>query len=75
MGRTGVYHVVNHTVGENWKLLRPFAWLTVALRLFPILLVGWLVALILGLLPAVMAGLIVAAVLTNRYARRHAVPL
>ena len=84
-GRTGVYHVVNYTIGEQWNLLRRFSWWMVGLRLVPILLVASLTADVAqdsfhastggSVLWTVIAGLLTATVLAVRYGRRHAVPL
>jgi hypothetical protein len=83
-GRTGVYYLVNHTLGEQWNLLRPLSW-TAALLLLPILFVGWVAAEIAqgsfhastgrSLLWAVVASVIVAAMLYARYRQGHALPL
>jgi DMSO/TMAO reductase YedYZ heme-binding membrane subunit len=84
-GQTGVYHVVNYTLGEQWNLLRRFAWWMVGLRLVPILLVAGLTADLAqdsfhastarSVLWAVIVGVLTAVVLAVRYGRRHAVPL
>jgi len=74
-GRTGVYDLANHTVGERWPLLLQFSWLTVILRIIPIFLAGWLLADIWSLLAGVITAVIVALVLAKRYGDRHAVPL
>jgi hypothetical protein len=83
-GRSGIYHVANYTVGEQWNLLRPFSWVRVALRLALVLLVAWWAGQAIhdafntsitnAVIGGAVVGVLLVAVIGIRYWRRHAIP-